>query len=110
MARAQVTILVVNSFRPPLDVFARGWLMWCHAIAADVRRTATQQIFGERTMHTIEIIDGLMCVMDEDGNGYDAAVLTGLRAATRQIQTWTNEYTIDVADANRQLHNYFSQR
>ena len=25
--------------------------------------------------HTIEIIDDLMCVMDDDGNGHDAVVL-----------------------------------
>jgi len=60
--------------------------------------------------HTIEIIDGIMCVMDEDGNGHDAAVLDSYRAAKRQIQKWAAEYTIDVADAYRRLAEYFSQR
>ena len=62
-------------------------------------------------MHTIEIIDDLMCVMDEDGNGYDAAVLEGYRTAKQQIQKWAaTEYTIDIAEAYRQLDGYFSQR
>ena len=60
--------------------------------------------------HAIEIIDDLMCVMDEDGNGYDAAVLKSYQAAKQQIQKWTAEYTINVADAYRQLADYFSQR
>ena len=59
---------------------------------------------------TIEIIDDLMCVMDDDGNGYDAATLTSYREAKQQIQKWAAEYTINVADAYRQLADYFSQR
>ncbi len=51
-----------------------------------------------------------MCVMDEDGNGYDAAVLESYRAAKQQIQKWAAEYTINVADAYRQLADHFSQR
>ena len=35
---------------------------------------------------TIEIIDDLMCVMDDDGNGYDAATLTSYRDAKQQIR------------------------
>jgi hypothetical protein len=58
--------------------------------------------------HTIEIIDDLMCVMDEDGNGYDAHILTGYRQAQQQIQRWAAEYTINVADACRQLRDHFS--
>jgi hypothetical protein len=96
---------------PAIDVFRTGWLLWCHAVATGVRRAATPRIAGERTMrHAIEIIDDLMCVMDEDGNGYDAAVLKSYQAAKQQIQKWTAEYTINVADAYRQLADYFSQR
>jgi len=60
--------------------------------------------------HTIEIIDDLMCVMDDDGNGHDAVVLARYREAKQQIQKWTAEFTINVADAYRQLADYFSQR
>jgi hypothetical protein len=59
---------------------------------------------------TIEIIDDLMCVMDEDGNGCDAHVLKSSRNAKQQIQTWAGEYTIDVAEAYRKLHDFFSAR
>lgn len=58
--------------------------------------------------HTIEIIDDLVCVMDEDGNGCDALVLEGYRDAKRQINRWLHEYSFDVADAYRQLEVYFS--
>jgi hypothetical protein len=58
--------------------------------------------------HTIEIIDDLMCVMDEDGNGHDAHVLTGYRQAKQKIQRWTAEYTINVDDAYRKLRDHFS--
>lgn len=58
--------------------------------------------------HEIYIIDGMMCVMDEDGNGYDAHELTGYRDAKRQIQKWTTEYVIDVAAAYRLLSAYFT--
>jgi hypothetical protein len=111
MARAQVTIPAKDLFVAPLDVFVAGWLMWCHAITAGSRRDAKPQTPGVRTMNwTIEIIDDLMCVMDDDGNGYDAATLTSYRDAKQQIQKWAAEYTINVADAYRQLADYFSKR
>jgi hypothetical protein len=58
---------------------------------------------------TIEIIDDLMCVMDTDGNGHDAVLLTSYRQAKRQIQQWAAEFTINVADAYRQLADHYSQ-
>ena len=58
--------------------------------------------------HTIEIIDDLMCLMDEDGNGVDGHLLVGLRDAKRQIQTWAAEYTIDIAEAYRRVSEYFA--
>jgi hypothetical protein len=111
MAPEQVTIPAQNSFAAPLDVFVTNWLMWCHAVAASGWRDAQPRTTGERTMrYTIEIIDDLMCVMDDDGNGYDAAVLGSYRDAKQQIQQWAAEYTINVADAYRQLADHFSQR
>lgn len=58
--------------------------------------------------HEIYIIDGMMCVMDQHGNGYDAHELTSYRDAKRQIQKWTAEYTIEVAAAYRALSEYFA--
>ena len=60
--------------------------------------------------HSIEIIDDTMCVMDEDGNGYDAIVLTSYRTSKQQIQKWAAEYTINIADAYRRLADHFSQQ
>ena len=60
-------------------------------------------------MDTFEIVDDLMCVLDEDGNGLDGELLTGYRQAKQQIERWTGEYTIDVADAYRQLADHFAQ-
>lgn len=56
---------------------------------------------------TIEIIDDLMCVMDEDGHGYDACKLRAYPAAKRQVEAWTEEYSIDAGDADAQLKAYF---
>ncbi len=59
--------------------------------------------------HTIEITDGMMVVMDDDGNGYDGHLLdTGLRAAKRKIQEWTGQYTFDVAATYRLLSEYYA--
>jgi hypothetical protein len=60
--------------------------------------------------HTIEILDDAMCVMDEDGNTFAGATLTGYRKAKKQIQKWTGAFTIDVADTYRKLHEHFSYR
>ena len=49
--------------------------------------------------HTIEIVDDLMTVLDEDGNGCDAHELRSLCAAKRQLRRWQQEYTFDYADA-----------
>jgi hypothetical protein len=61
-------------------------------------------------MHTIEIIDDLMCVMDGNGDGYDCHVLDTLVAALAQIDAWTSTYTFDVDDARKQANGFFSDR
>ncbi len=59
-------------------------------------------------MHIIEIIDDLMVILDEEGNGVDAHELRSYRAARRQVQAWAAEFAIDVADAYEQLREYFA--
>jgi hypothetical protein len=59
---------------------------------------------------TIEIVEGQMCVMGDDGTVHDAIVLTSYREAKSQIQKWTAEFTIDVAEAYTRLAGYFSHR
>ena len=58
-------------------------------------------------MHTIEIIDDLLVVLDEEGHGLDAHELRDYPAARRQVQAWAAEYAIDAADADAQLKAYF---
>ena len=60
--------------------------------------------------HAIEITDDLMHVLDENGYGHDAQILVDRAAARRQIETWAAEYQFDVADANRQVEEYFAKR
>jgi hypothetical protein len=79
--------------------------------AAPSRRSATHTSNEDEAVnHAIYIVDGMMCVMDEDGNGYDAHELTGYRDAKRQIQKWTAEYAIDVAASYRLLSEHFTAR
>ena len=57
--------------------------------------------------HSIELCDDLMCVMDEDGNGYDCHELKSLRAAKRQLRRWQDEYTFNYAEAINALSEHF---
>lgn len=58
-------------------------------------------------MHAIDIVDDLMVILDEDGHGIDAHELRSYRGARRQVQAWAAEFAIDVADAYKQLREYF---
>lgn len=61
-------------------------------------------------MHTLDIVDDLLVVLDADGNGCDCHVLTSYRAAKQQIQRWTHEYVINVAAAYRLVEEFFLAR
>ena len=61
-------------------------------------------------MHTIEIINDLMAVLDEDGNGCDCYQLHSLREAKRQLRRWQDEYTFNYADALNALSEFFTVR
>jgi hypothetical protein len=43
------------------------------------------------TVHTIEITNDLMMVLDDDGNGYDCHVLTSLAEVQNQLEKWKDE-------------------
>ena len=60
--------------------------------------------------HAIEITDDLMHVLDQDGYGHDAHILVDRAAAQRQIETWAAEYEFNVADAERQIEEFFAER
>ena len=60
--------------------------------------------------HTIEIVNNLLVVLDEDGNGCDACRLRSLREAKRQLRCWQDEYTFDYAEALRAVSEFFAAR
>lgn len=60
--------------------------------------------------HTIEIIDDLMAVLDEDGNGCDCHQLRSLRMAKRQLRRWQDRYTFDYAEALGAVSAFFANR
>ena len=60
--------------------------------------------------HTIEIVEGAMCVMDEDGNGCDCHELRGLREAKRQLRRWQDEYAFNYAEAARAVSGFFAEK
>ena len=58
--------------------------------------------------HTIEIIDNLLTVLDEDGHGLDCHELISLHAAEEQLRRWQEEYHFDYADARSAVSEYFA--
>ncbi len=57
--------------------------------------------------HTIEIVNDLMVVLDEDGNGCDAYKLRSLKKAKRQLRRWQEEYTFNYAEALSAVTDFF---
>ncbi len=57
--------------------------------------------------HTIEIVDDLMVVLDEDGNGFDCHVLTSLAEAQSQLDKWKDEYSFDCDEAQAAVVEFF---
>ena len=57
--------------------------------------------------YRIELVDDLMHVLDEDGNGYDAHVVCrdGLDVAERNIDEWAGQYSLDPERAKRELRD-----
>lgn len=60
--------------------------------------------------YEIDIVDGVMVLLDRDGNSYECVTLTGLRAAKRTIQTWVVKYTLDVGEAYQRIAQHFSAK
>ncbi len=57
--------------------------------------------------HTIEVVNDLLVVLDEDGNGCDCHELRSLREANRQLRRWQKEYTFDYGAALSALSEFF---
>jgi hypothetical protein len=55
----------------------------------------------------IDILNGAMVLLDQDGNSYECQPLTTYGAAKRTIQRWVERYSLNVADAYRVITNHF---
>jgi hypothetical protein len=73
----------------------------------------------EFTPYTIEIVEAadlvgsgdgsLMCVMDADGSTYAACTVTRCRQARKQINAWSYDFPIVIADAYRRVEAHFAR-
>lgn len=57
--------------------------------------------------HRIEIIDGLMTLLNAEGNGCDAYVLRSYDVAKQKLAQWRQLYDVDDQEAFRQLGEFF---
>ena len=59
-------------------------------------------------LHTIEITNDLMTVLDEDDHGLDCHPLISLHDAEEQLRRWQEEYHFDYADALSAVSDFFN--
>lgn len=59
--------------------------------------------------HAVEIVDGLMTVLDEDGHGRDCHVLQTFEAAKKQLERWQETYAFDCDEAIIALAEFFKK-
>jgi hypothetical protein len=58
-------------------------------------------------LYEIDILNGAMVLMDQDGNSCECHALTTYGAAKRTIQRWVEQYSLNVADAYRLVLDHF---
>jgi hypothetical protein len=61
-------------------------------------------------LYEIDILNGAMVLLDQDGNSYECQPLTTYGAAKRAVQRWVERYALNVADAYRTIANYFEAK
>ena len=57
--------------------------------------------------HSIQIINDLLLVLDEDGNGCDCHQLRSIPAANRQLVRWYKEHKFNFAAARQAVLEFF---
>ena len=77
-------------------------------IVESTRFQLPPRIAETNTPHTIQIVNDLLVVLDEDGNGCDGHEFRSLRTAKRQLRRWQDEYTFDYADAMSAVSEFFA--
>jgi hypothetical protein len=60
-----------------------------------------------RTSHSIQIIDDLLILLDQEGNGCDSHELRDRRAADQQLHRWYREHKFNFAAAKRDVAEFF---
>ena len=63
-----------------------------------------------KTSHSIQIIDDLLVLLDEEGNGCDSHPLRDLRAADGQLRRWYKEHKFNFAAARHEVSEFFLAR
>ena len=63
-----------------------------------------------KTSHSIQIIDDLLVLLDEEGNGCDSHPLCDLRAADGQLRRWYKEHKFNFAAARHEVSEFFRAR
>jgi len=61
-------------------------------------------------LYEIDILNGEMVLLDQDGNSYEAATLTTYGSANRTIHRWLERYGFNVAAAYRLISDHFSKQ
>ena len=81
--------------------------LWCCDF--EVQPVGTAQAAAPRPLpHTVDVVEGMLVVLDEDGNGCDVYKLRSLRAAKRQLRRWQDHYAFDYGAAMRATSEYFA--
>jgi len=60
--------------------------------------------------YEIDILNGAMVILDQDGNSYECQSLTTYRAAKRTVQRWVERYPLNVADSYRVITIHFEAK
>jgi len=58
-------------------------------------------------LYEIDILNGTMVLLDQDGNSYECQPLTTYGTAKHTVQRWVERYPLNVADAYRLVLNHF---
>ena len=59
--------------------------------------------------YEIELVDGKLILLDDEGSSYECRPFTSYREAKRTIRAWTQTYIMRVGESYRRLDEYFSR-
>jgi len=59
--------------------------------------------------YEIELVDGKLILLDDEGSSYACRPFVSYREAKRIIRAWTQTYIMRVGECYRRLDEYFSR-